>query len=104
MNGIESSDLQKLFEQASAEASGQSKGIEVDLMSYVSMLEGVEGTLEQKLEFLRSLGAILMGVIDLGFEVVFTEESCGKVFEPAADPAQEGQSAVDSEGYERRQR
>lgn len=93
--------LQTVFERASSEHVGKPKAIEVDLMAYVHYLDGLDGTADQKLEILRSIAAILLGFIDLGYDVVFTEECCGKLLQNEAEPAQLGRSDLDSDEYER---
>ncbi len=87
-------DLSKQFEAAGKRPSA----IEFDLMAYVEHLAELDGTLEEKLQVLGELAKIAIGIVDMGFEVHFPQENCGKSERHAcADSAQDSADALDSE-------
>ena len=57
----------------------QQNSVEIDLLAYMSLLEDVEITDDEKLELLSSLYAIIKSFIDLGFSIENAGEACGEI-------------------------
>lgn len=66
-------DLKNTFD-ASA-----SRMLKVDVERYQSYLDGMDMTQSQKEEFLEAVWLIVVGFVELGFEVHPVQEVCGKV-------------------------
>lgn len=81
-----------------AENTRSAKSVEFDLTAYVDMLSEVDGSYEEKLQILNELAKIAIGFVDMGFEVEFPQENCGKKSEPGgSDSAHESTNIVNSD-------
>jgi len=88
-------DLSSSF--SDAENTRSAKSVEFDLTAYVDMLSEVDGSYEEKLQILQELAKIAIGFVDMGFEVQFLQESCGKKGERGgSDSAHESTDIVNS--------
>lgn len=71
--------------QQSAEKADSRKSAQLDLSVYMPLLEDLNISEEEKLELLQSLCAIAASIIQLGFPIEFTLDSCGKVEKSGAE-------------------
>lgn len=99
MDGTEATTLVEQF--ASASRTVSKKALLIDVARYQHLLDesGLSDT--QKEEFLKSLWAIMISFVDLGFTVQPLEESCGKVGNDPADPENLSARAIGSMDYEK---
>lgn len=99
MDGTEGTTLVEQFESASPPVG--KKALLIDVARYQHLIDesGLSDT--QKEEFLKSLWAIMISFVDLGFTVQPLEESCGKVRSAPADPENLSARAIGSMDYEK---
>lgn len=99
MDGTEGTTLVEQF--ASASPPFGKKTLLIDVARYQHLLDesGLSDT--QKEEVLKSLWAIMIGFVDLGFTIQPLEESCGKVGSAPANPENLSDRAIGSMDYEK---
>ena len=99
---FENYDLMQVFTAAVANHAAGRPSIEVDAAEFLHLLEEIDAPLEEKLELINILIAIMSEFVDMGFGIHPVQQACGQLPETERERSEADSELLSSEFNERK--